>query len=77
MKNEDLKVAIERRLTKLETKDDIRGRKQDEIIKELHTLTTRFDRYEAKWGGVLMVFSALIAIVTVAKDAIMGWFNGR
>jgi hypothetical protein len=66
---------IEKRLAHLEAMDEVRGKKQDEVINKLDTLTTRFDRYEAKWGGVMMIVSALVAIVMVLKDEVKRLFS--
>lgn len=67
--------AIRERLAKLETREQTLSGNQKEIMAKLDSLILRFDRYEAKWGTLFMIFSAISALVLAFKREIMGFFN--
>jgi hypothetical protein len=76
-------IAIIERLAKLEADTASLFRKQvdarDEraqIAAKLDILILRFTRYEAKWGGIMMVVSALLALSIALKNEILRLFRG-
>lgn len=74
MKNED----IADRLARLEAREEIISRQQDDTIRKLDTLIERFARYEAKWGGIVMVLSALLGLLLAVKTEVkhlVGWHD--
>ena len=72
MKNEDLAA----RLTRLEEREKIVSEQQKATNEKLDTLIERFTRYEAKWGGIVMVLSAILGLVLALKSELkklVGW----
>lgn len=65
------------RVTRIETEHKVLEHQHASIQKKLDTLITRFDKYEAKWGGVLMVVSAVGAIILAFKAEVIKWLTGR
>lgn len=70
-------IEIIERLTKLETEQKTLAHQHASISTKLDLLITRFTRYEAKWGGVVMVMSALAALVLAFKSELLKWMGGR
>lgn len=66
MKNEE----IAERIGRLEAREETISKQQDETNKKLDTLIERFARYEAKWGGIVMVLSALLGLLLALKSEI-------
>lgn len=71
------KPSIEGRLARLETLAKTADQERHKMSEKLDNLDARFTRYEARWGGVMMVVSALFALTAVLKDEIVRWFSGR
>lgn len=72
MKNEE----IAERLARLESREETISAQQVETNKRLDTLIDRFARYEAKWGGIVMVLSAILGLVLALKSELkqlVGW----
>ena len=70
-------IEMLERLTRLETEYKTLEHQHQSIQKKLDTLITRFDKYEAKWGGVLMVVSAVGAVVIAFKAELLKWVAGK
>jgi tetrahydromethanopterin S-methyltransferase subunit B len=73
MKNEE----IAERIARLEAREEHISKSQDETNEKLDTLIGRFTRYEAKWGGIVMVLSAVLGLVLALKSEILRYFNAR
>ena len=65
------------RLARLETAHKALEHQHGSIQTKLDMMITRFDKYEAKWGGVLMVASALGAVFLAFKTEVIRWLTGR
>lgn len=65
--------AIEHRLTALEeqTKDF------QELKHEVHDLLLKFNKYEGRWGTIVMIGAALWAIFATFKDQILAMIKGN
>lgn len=70
-------IEVIERLTKLETEQKTLAHQHSAITTKLDIMITRFDKYEAKWGGVVMVATALGAIVLALKAELLKWIGGR
>lgn len=70
-------MDIVQRVARLESEYEIMSKQHSGLTTRLDVLIRRFDRYEAKWGGVLMVLSALAALVLAFKAEIMRFLGGR
>jgi hypothetical protein len=70
-------IEMLERLTRLETEHKALEHQHQSIQKKLDMLITRFDKYEAKWGGVLMVVSAVGAVVIAFKSELIKWLAGK
>lgn len=70
-------IDIVERLTRLEAENASLEASQLMMMSKLDTLLERFNRYEAKWGGIFMVLSALLGLFLAFKTEILGVFRGR
>lgn len=70
-------IDIVARLARLEAEQRHLDLQQMTLVSKMDTLLDRFTRYEAKWGGVVMVLSAIIALLVALKAQILGYFSGR
>jgi hypothetical protein len=70
-------IDIVERLTRLEAENASLEASQLIMMSKLDTLLERFIRYEAKWGGIFMVLSALLGLFLAFKTEILGVFRGR
>jgi hypothetical protein len=70
-------IEVIERLARLETEFKTLEHQHGGIQTKLDIMITRFDKYEAKWGGVLMVGSALFAIFLALKTELLKWLGGR
>lgn len=68
---------IAERLGRLEAREETVSAQQGEMIKKLDALNERFARYEAKWGGIVMVLSAILGLALALKSEILGIFDVR
>lgn len=68
-------VELVQRIAKLEAGHAHLAAQSEAVTDRLDKLLTRFDKYEAKWGGVLMVVSALSAIGLAFKGEVMRWLS--
>lgn len=70
-------IEVIERLARLETEFKTLEHQHGSIQTKLDVMITRFDKYEAKWGGVVMVATALGAIVLALKTELLKWLGGR
>lgn len=70
-------IGLLERLTRLETEHKALEHQHQSIQTKLDMLLTRFNKYEAKWGGVLMVASALGAVLLAFKAEVLRWVTGK
>jgi hypothetical protein len=70
-------IEMLERLTRLETEYKTLEHQHGSIQTKLDILITRFNKYEAKWGGVVMVVSAIVAILIALKTELLKWLAGR
>lgn len=64
MKNEEIAA----RLARLEEREKAVSEQQKATNAKLDTLIERFARYEAKWGGIVMVLSAILGLALALKS---------
>lgn len=67
---------VAQRLSRLEGEVHDRNETQREMVKKLDSLAERFTRYEAKWGGIVMVLSAVVGLLLAFKTEILRVFRG-
>ena len=70
---EEDRILIEHRLTSLEASVQLQAEqlKQLTTIKtELEQLLNKFNKYERRWGNLVMVGTALWAVIATFKDEI-------
>lgn len=67
--------SVAHRLSRLEGEVHERNESQKEMIKKLDALAERFARYEAKWGGIVMVLSAMVGLALALKTEIKRLFG--
>jgi hypothetical protein len=65
------------RLARLETEGISNEKRLGSMEKKLDTVIERFTRYEAKWGGIFMVLSAILGLLTTFHSSIQKFFSGR
>lgn len=70
-------VELVERVVKLEEQQKVLHSQNTSIQTKLDLLITRFTKYEAKWGGVLMVLSAIGALALALKGEILKAFGLR
>jgi hypothetical protein len=58
-------LDIERRLTAIEAKYERTVEDLEKVSNQLSIITSKLDKYEGKWGGVIMVMSAVTALMAV------------
>lgn len=75
--NEIDMIEVIERLARLETEFKTLEGQHSGITTKLDLMISRFDRYEAKWGGVVMVATAIGAIVLALKTELLKWIAGR
>ncbi len=64
------------RLVRLETEGNARQDKLESMEIKLDSLIDRFTRYEAKWGGIVMIMSAVLGLLLAFKNEIKERFFG-
>lgn len=78
MANSEIDVAgLLERVAKIETETRNLESQLTAMVAKLDVMIDRFTRYEAKWGGVLMVVSALVGIFATFHTAIQRFFSER
>lgn len=70
-------LDIERRLTALETQHSRTIEDLEKVSNQLATITSKLDKYEGKWGGVIMVMSAVTALMAIFWKSLHEVFFGR
>lgn len=70
-------AKLEAQQEALERRHEEESRRQSHAIGELERFMQRFERYEAKWGGVIMVVTAIVAFLTLIKTEVLAWLRGR
>lgn len=74
LSKEEDRIMIERRLTELEVKTEAIDDKLKELIiikSELSELISKLNKYERRWGNVVMIGTAVWAVFATFKDEIM------
>lgn len=46
-----------------------------EVVEQLTALNTQLTKYGARWGGMLMLLSGIMAALTLSKDWLVGYFR--
>jgi len=70
-------LDIERRLTAIEAKYERTVEDLEKVSNQLSIITSKLDKYEGKWGGVIMVMSAVTALMAVFWKSIHEVLFGR
>lgn len=65
-----MKSTIPERLAVVETKVDELKIGHAAIMAKLDTMNVSLTRYRGAWGGIMLVFSALVAVASLLK----GWW---
>lgn len=78
MVNSEIDIAsLLERVAKIETETRNLESQLTTMVIKLDVMIDRFTRYEAKWGGVLMVVSALVGIFATFHTTIQKFFSER
>jgi len=78
MVNSEIDIAsLLERVAKIETETRNLESQLTTMVIKLDVMIDRFTRYEAKWGGVLMVVSALVGIFATFHATIQKFFSER
>ena len=70
-------LDVERRLTALESKYERTVDDLEKVCSQLATITSKLDKYEGKWGGVIMVMTAVTTLLAIFWDSVREVLLGR
>lgn len=70
-------LDVERRLTALEAKYERTVDDLEKVCSQLATITSKLDKYEGKWGGVIMVMTAVTTLLAIFWDGVREVVFGR
>jgi hypothetical protein len=70
-------IDVIERLVRLEAEYSRLEGSQVAITIKLDAIIDKFTRYEARWGGIFMVVSALIGLLAAFHSAVLGYFRAR
>lgn len=70
-------LDIERRLTAIEAKYERTVEDLEKVANQLSVITSKLDKYEGKWGGVIMVVTALATMMAIFWDGLRESIFGR
>ncbi len=73
----DHELDVERRLTALEAKYERTVDDLEKVCSQLATITSKLDKYEGKWGGVIMVMTAVTTLLAIFWDGVREVIFGR
>ena len=61
----DNEASIVERLAKLEARHDLVKEDLDKVAEQLTKINSKLDKYEGRWGGILMVVSAVATMLAI------------
>jgi hypothetical protein len=70
-------LDVERRLTALEAKYERTVDDLEKVCTQLASITSKLDKYEGKWGGVIMVMTAVTTLLAIFWDGVREVLFGR
>lgn len=73
----DHELDVERRLTALEAKYERTVDDLEKVCAQLTIITSKLDKYEGKWGGVIMVMTAVTTLLAIFWDGVREVLLGR
>lgn len=70
-------LQVESRLTALEAKYERTVDDLEKVCGQLTIITSKLDKYEGKWGGVIMVMTAVTTLLAIFWDGVREVLLGR